>query len=306
MNNSTGYANTGIGFHSLLSNTTGNKNTGIGDYALSANSGGIENTSLGYNALYLNSVGDNNTAIGKHALESNSIGNNNTAIGSDADVINGGLSYATVIGADAEVGCSNCLVLGGTGSASTFVGINTNNPDADLLVRQKSDVGGNTTRGLKLKRNTGTGTFWRTYVDGLNLLTFEYNDLGDGNWAYINTSGDFVSGSDARIKKDVEPLSGTLEKIKLLAPKSYHYNHQDNSDPIHYGLIAQELETVYPDMVYTRENGTKGIAYTQLISVALDAINEQQTLIDTLQTQNQELLTRLQNLENAVAGLKSK
>lgn len=291
--NLSGYSNVAIGRDALYTNTLRNNNVAVGDSSLRSNGLGqtnlshsTKNTAVGSKSLMNNGIGYENTGIGYHAMLNNIIGFSNTALGANSDVTQSNIDYATAIGAGAMVGCSNCLVLGGTGVASTFVGINNTNPNTDLMIKQKSDFG--TSRGMKIVRSNGTN-YWRTYVDSGNALTFEYNDLGDGNWAYITTTGQVVSGSDARIKKDIAPMADALGKVKLLAPKSFHYLNQEETDPIQYGFIAQDVESIYPDVVYTREDGTKGIAYQQFTSIAIQAIKEQEVKIDDLQRQIDEL-----------------
>jgi hypothetical protein len=304
--NTTGAYNTSLGVESMKMNTSGVDNVSIGAMALNKNSAGNQNTAVGKLALSFNSLGDYNTGIGYHALSDNSTGYKNTALGYLADVQSDNLHHATAIGAEAEVFCSNCLVLGGTGGASTFVGINTNAPNTDLLLRQKSDTGGNLSRGLKLQRSNGSATFWRVYNSTNDYLTFEYDDLGAGNWGYITTNGTFVSGSDQRIKKNVSSLDGMLSLINQMNPVSFHYTSQEDHGPLHYGFIAQEVESIFPDLVYTHEDGTKGIAYQQFAAIAIDGIQEQQALIDELQAQNQQLAARLTQLEGIVASLSEK
>lgn len=273
--------NTGIGFKALLNNT-GAKNTAVGTKAMIYNQSGIENTALGQIALSQNTTGSSNSAIGHSSLASNITGTKNTALGYRSDVLNSNQTYSTAIGADAQVNCSNCLTLGGTGSASTYVGINQASPNADLHIKQKNSLGN--TRGLKMVKSN-SNVYWRMYVDDLEYLHFEYWDWGPSNSAYITTTGQVVSSSDATLKKDVRTLDGTLEKVKHLRPVSYHLTNQDSTDRLNYGFIAQELETEYPDIVFQKEEGTKGVAYQELIAIAIQAIKEQQVLIENLQAE---------------------
>ncbi|MBK9982015.1 MAG: tail fiber domain-containing protein [Saprospiraceae bacterium] len=289
MTNTTGYSNTAVGYESLINNVSGRKNTALGTHALLNNVIGLNNTAIGDSSLYFMTSGSGNTAVGSRSLESNSTGYKNTALGYQADVFISNSIYATAIGAEASVNCSNCMTLGGTGAASAFVGINNATPTSDLDINQKSGSGGNTTRGIKLT-NTANH-FWRTYVDNGNYLRFEYDDQGAGHWAYISTTGDFVNGSDERIKKEITPISNALDKIQLLSPKSYLYTNQDEGSPAHYGFIAQEVETVYPEVVFTSEDGTKGIAYQEFAAITIKAIQEQQVLIENLQQQLNALRT---------------
>jgi hypothetical protein len=105
---------------------------------------------------------------------------------------------------------------------------------------------------------------------------------------YCNASSDtlyatnFSSQSDIRIKDNIQTLEGTLDKLKLI--RGVEYDRNDREDRMHQlGVIAQEVEKVYPDMVDTDEEGMKSVAYTQLIPVLIEAVKEQQKQIEELQ-----------------------
>jgi hypothetical protein len=150
----TATANTGIGWHALLTNTGGSLNTATGESALAANIGGSGNTASGYAALMSNTFGASNTAVGGQSLSENTTGNFNAALGfaagqtSDGKVLTGSsntaigvgtkfgldsVSNSTVIGSNAEVTVSNAMVLGGIAgvngvTSSVNVGIGTTAP----------------------------------------------------------------------------------------------------------------------------------------------------------------------------------
>jgi cytoskeletal protein CcmA (bactofilin family)/competence protein ComGC len=75
-------------------------------------------------------------------------------------------------------------------------------------------------------------------------------------------------GSDIRLKKDIKDIDG-LEIIKKLSPKSYLWKRNDE---LSYGLIAQEVETHYPHLVGTDDNGLKSLDYVQLIAPLIQAV----------------------------------
>ena len=80
----------------------------------------------------------------------------------------------------------------------------------------------------------------------------------------------FIQSSDRRIKSNIRKLSSVLEKIKKLNPSSYTLK----SDKKHHeriGLIAQEVETVFPQFVYTDEKGYKAIDYASMITICIKA-----------------------------------
>lgn len=95
--------------------------------------------------------------------------------------------------------------------------------------------------------------------------------------------------SDARAKKNIQPLKNGLNYITKLNPVSYNFN--DNADNVKFksggdgkeiGLLAQEVEAILPNVVLTDDEGKKLINYTALIPVMIDAIKALQKEVDTL------------------------
>lgn len=120
------------------------------------------------------------------------------------------------------------------------------------------------------------------------LGRFEINDNVhvDGHvWA---TS--IYETSDSTMKKNITRISNTVSGIKNLKGYSYNWNNNKFGTELQYGLLAQEVEAVYPNLVMENE-GVKSINYTGMITVLLEAIKEQQTKIETLEQ-------RIQVLEN--------
>lgn len=98
--------------------------------------------------------------------------------------------------------------------------------------------------------------------------------------------------SDISYKSDINNISDILSKLKTLRPVTYKLAdnkiREGKTDPnipgkINYGFIAQEMTEIFPDIVTTRDDGTHGIRYTELIPVLVKAIQEQQAQIEELQ-----------------------
>ncbi len=288
--NLTGQYNIALGDWSLINNKA-NKNIAMGHYALLENTTGSSNIALGTQSLYQNTTGSNNISIGDLAgrfIE----GSNNIVIGASAEVNPGTLSGAIAIGYNTSVSCSNCMTLGN----QIRVGINNALPVADLHILQLADANGDNSRGIRLQRPTGTGTHqWRVFLDPLNNYIFQYNN---NLYSYIEpVSANYVNSSDERLKTDINPLSRILDKLMLLQPKTYQYTASSDANRHSYGFLAQEVEKLFPDFVYSSENGMKGIAYSNFSVIAVKAIQEQQQLIEILMKKNEELEKRLTLLE---------
>jgi hypothetical protein len=107
-----------------------------------------------------------------------------------------------------------------------------------------------------------------------------------------------ITPSDYRYKKNIQPLENALAKLQQLNGVTYEMNRQafpewNFEDTRQYGLIAQEVEKVFPEMVKTIDTkGYKGVDYVKLIPVLLEGIKEQQKQIEILkeQTLQQQLL----------------
>ncbi len=265
---------------------------------------GSYNTFSGHTAGTANTTGSYNTFFGSEAGNNTSTGSYNTAIGASAGIVWSDLSVATAVGYHAIAGCSNCLVLGGSDATSrTRVGININSPSTDFHIIQQTDANLNTTRGIRLQRPNGTGgNQWRVFLDPLNNYIFQYNN---NMYSYIEpVSATYVSSSDERLKTAITPLPGILDKLLLLQPKTYQYTASVDASRHSYGFLAQEVEKLFPDFVFSSENGTKGIAYSNFSVIAVKAIQEQQQVIvdqkqklDQQQQQIESMLKRIELLE---------
>lgn len=135
------------------------------------------------------------------------------------------------------------------------------------------------------------------------------------NWAgyfdgEITTSGVFIP-SDERLKQGVKVEKTVIEKIKLLNPVSYNYKTKELKNTIQlpgnlqHGLIAQELQSVFPEMVkeiyhpvfikgkFDRHEKITGVNYNMLIPVLIKAVQEQQDHIEKLEEKINALSARI-------------
>ena len=127
-------------------------------------------------------------------------------------------------------------------------------------------------------RNDGSGPG----ISGFSVSGYAVRALGSGL-----ADGSWVSGSDRRFKKDVEEISGSLDNVRKLRGVRFHWKvaefperHFPSNPQI--GLVAQELQRYYPELVMTDEHGYEAVDYPKLTAVLLEAIKEQQTAIDSI------------------------
>jgi hypothetical protein len=235
--NTTGNQNTANGVHALFSNTIGNNNTANGVSALEHNRSGINNTATGANALFTNKTGIYNTANGSGALFSNRFGNHNTASGQDALFNNKTGAFNIALGADA--GFST------TGSHNIDIG--------NEGVTDES----NTIRIGKVGIQTATfiaGISGATVAGGVGVIIDS-----DGHLGTVNSS--------ERFKDEIKPMDKASEAILALQPVTFRYKHELDPEGIpQFGLVAEQVEKVNPDLVARDEEGK---AYT----VRYEAVN---------------------------------
>lgn len=115
---------------------------------------------------------------------------------------------------------------------------------------------------------------------------------------FDNTNGNYTPVSDIRLKKNIQPINDMLNVIMELQPKTYQMKADNSHNNISYGLIAQDVEKVLPELI-TVYNGDDGdgikdlrmLSYTELIPILIKAMQEQQAIIE-------DLTKRVQALEN--------
>ncbi|WP_164002665.1 tail fiber domain-containing protein [Pyxidicoccus caerfyrddinensis] len=118
-----------------------------------------------------------------------------------------------------------------------------------------------------LGRTTPTGRIVKLW-DRLEVIGKTYSSGG-------------YEGSDLRLKRDITPLEGALEKVlKLRATRFKMVAPRDESPQI--GLIAQEVEEVFPEVIDDGPDGMKGINYARLVAPLVEAIKSQQQQLDEL------------------------
>jgi len=288
-NNTTGFGNTATGDHALNSNTEGVFNTATGISALGSNAIGNNNTANGVQALWFNLTGSDNTASGSTALQSNTSGSRNTATGGGSLLQNTAGNENTATGFDA-------LLFNGVGTRNTAAGFSA--------LHNNSSGGGNTALGSNALFNNTTGgrNIALGYSAGFSLTTGSDNiEIGNqGNPSDVKTirlgtrqthqstfiagiSGVTVAGgvnvvidgkghlgtvtSSACYKEAIKPMDKASEAILALKPVTFRYKNELDPDGIpQFGLVAEQVEKVNPDLVARDEQGK---AYT----VRYEAVN---------------------------------
>jgi hypothetical protein len=257
-----------------------NGNTGSGTGALQNNTTGGDNTAFGIQALWSNSTGFNNTASGAAALQSNTTGLANTASGVDA------------------------LLLNTTGNGNIALGANAGR---NLTTGSNNiDIGHPGVAGESSTIRVGSGQT-RTFIAGIKGVPIS------GAAVTINNAGQLgIVASSARYKRDIADMRDSSQGLYQLRPVTFRYK-QDPQGQRQYGLIAEEVAKVYPELVTRGAKGeVESVQYHELIALLLNEVQHQQQELTELKAQNERLqaalaqqhaavATRLERLEKAAA-----
>jgi hypothetical protein len=284
--NTTGHFNTATGAFTLLSNTTGNSNTAMGDGALGSNTSGGNNTATGDSALGGNTIGNNNTATGSNALNNNTTGNANTATGY-LTLLNNTASNNTATGYQAllnNTSGGNNIALGNLAGHNLTTG--SNNIDIG-----NQGVGGESAKIRIGKQGTQTGTF----IAGIYNIS-EPATTSVIKPVYINSNGQLGTAAPAssqRFKEQVRPMDKSSEAILALKPVTFKYKKDSEGTP-QFGLIAEQVEKVAPDLVVHDEGGKPyTVRYeavnAMLLNEFLKAHREAQQLKATVAQQQKQI-----------------
>ena len=238
-----GQFNTAVGAGTLLGNTA-NENTATGAGALLSNTSGTDNTANGAFALFLNTTGNFNTAVGDSALFNNATGTENTAVGIAALLSNTSGSSNTAVGIDAllnnTTGNSNIAIGSGAGGS-----IST----ADHVICIGTAVGDNV-----------SNTTWIGNVFGTTTVSGTTQPVIVSNTGQLGTIS-----SSRRFKKQIKPMDQASESLLALKPVTFRYKTDKTNTP-QFGLVAEEVAEVNPDLVVRDENG-------EIYTVRYDAVN---------------------------------
>jgi len=329
----TGAGNTAVGSFSLESLTTGSFNTAVGAVTLLSNNGD-SNTAIGTAALLANTDGDSNTAVGVDALLNNTGGDTNTAIGTEALISNIEGSFNTATGFAALSlnvnGCcdtadgTNALFLS-TGGGNTAVGFfalsNITTGTFNVAVGENAgdhltegdsnniDIGFGV-EGVASESNTiriGNSDIADTFIRGINGTT-----IASGTTVLVASNGHLGTvTSSQRFKKDVTPMDKASEALFSFKPVTFRYRKEiDPVSTLQFGLIAEDVEKINPDLVVRDEKGqVNSVRYDQVNAMLLNEFLKEhrkvRELEATLARAQNDFQSKLSEQEKQIAALAS-
>jgi hypothetical protein len=301
--------NTATGAGALLSNTTGSENTANGGFALFNNTEGGANTAVGNEALLNNSTGSDNTASGRQALINNSTGGSNTAIGESClfNNIDGGVNTAIGIQAlqNNTHGSNNTAMgrnaLGGSATGNFNIGLGSN---AGVNVTSASNVICIGADGNNIDNACYIGQIFGATSSG-------------GPAVFVNSNGRLGTvTSSRRFKEEIKPMERASEVLFALKPVTFRYKKElDPAGTQQFGLVAEDVEKVKPDLVVRDENGkVNSVRYEQVNAMLLNEflkahckIQEQEATIEQLRKEMDALVahskeqdSRIQNVSDQI------
>ena len=234
-----------------------------------SNTFGSYNTASRTNALSFNKFGFYNAASGALSLGHNTTGFNNTASGFAALLQNTTGNNNIALGWEAGDNLT-------TGSNNIEIG-SPGVPDEDSTIRLGTQ-----------------GTQTATFIAGVSSTAIMGVDVVVGSDGQLG-----VAASSLRYKRDVRSLDNRSQRLWQLRPVTFRYK-QDPQGQRQYGLIAEEVAKVFPELVVRGSKGElESVQYRELIPLMLNEMQHQQAAVATLKAENASLEARLSRLEES-------
>jgi hypothetical protein len=193
-----------------------------------------------------------------------------------------------------------------TGNVTSFVDLMNNN---NIVGRLAAERGAGDVGSLLFYTNNGSALTEQMRINssgnvGIGIPNPTYKLHVNGK---IRTNG-LNETSDGRLKKDIKKILNASELVKALDGVTYYWRTDEFpdmklEDRLQYGLIAQDLEKIVPELVNTDSEGWKSVEYTHLIPILLEALKEQQGVIETLQEENAGVSKKLENYASLVSDI---
>ena len=335
-----GNANTYLGFASGVTNRDGNNNTLIGAFA--DHSHIDEDQAETYCAAVseffpdapVRTNGDtevsNATALGASIRI---VGNNSVAIGYD---VNSSGVRAICVGPTAECSHTDSIVIGygatSHGADTAVIGNDDTvsiDPNADGVTSLGSgtyrfadvytktshinaDAGAAASMTFSADGATDADDTWQlsaanggefslsSFATGVFSTVFSASNTGN-----VTVSGDITMNSDERLKRNIKPIRDAQTWLNLLKPVTYQWKAYLNRNPsFQFGFIAQDVETVFPELVRTGRNGVLSVNYQGFIPLLVEAAQEADSIRSAQQAELEALRIKVEKQDRELEVLK--
>jgi trimeric autotransporter adhesin len=301
--NTTGHSNTFSGYEAGYYNTTGYDNTFLGYAAGEYNTAGSFNTFTGLDAGDHNTTGYNNTFSGLEAGYSNTTGYNNTFSGLEAG-LNNTTGYNNTF-SGLEAGLNNT-----SGGGNTFIGhlagYHNTTGSNNIYIGNTGPSSGTESNTIRIG-DSQTGI----YIAGL--------EPGPGFPVCIGyPNGQLTTGcvlpSSSRFKEQVHDMGNSTNGLMKLRPVTFFYKpeYANGERTLQYGLIAEEVAEVYPELVaYDKDGKPYGVRYQYIATMLLNVVQKQyhraEKQSEVIETQQQQIKEQQQQIKaqgQEIASLK--
>jgi hypothetical protein len=309
--NTIGVSNSALGAYTLTANTTGNRNTAAGVSSLSVNTGGSSNAAFGAYALAANTTGGYNSAIGGSTMHANTTGSQNVALGASSLYNNTTAAYNTTTGV-------NSMFTNTTGQYNTATGYTAlyyNSTGTNNVATGANALGANTIGSSNIAVGYNAGSLLTTGNNNIDIgnpgvaaeaATIRIGALGTHTRAFlagisgVTTAGAAVAvvvdangqlgtiSSSRRFKDTVTDMGAATSGLLQLRPVTFYYktDQSPSGRTLQYGLIAEEVASVYPELVARSADGRiETVMYQFLPPMLLNEYQKQQRTIDALRAQ---------------------
>ncbi len=203
---------------------------------------------------------------------------------------------------------SNAMTVYKNGSCDlmSYINLNSNSTNGALYVNGDEAIWYNGTY-----FSWGYGGSYNVFADKVSVGTTgnpgTYSLYVNGS---TNSTGGYYSISDKRWKTDIAPIGNVLDKVSLLNSINFQWRKDEYPDQKfdtgkQIGLVAQDVEKVFPELVKTDNNGYKAVAYDKLSVILLEGMKEQQNQIESQNRENQLLKSDLKSLREEVEQIKA-
>jgi hypothetical protein len=289
--NTRGSDNNAFGIYALAGNTTGSENSAVGNEALRLNTTGWYNAAVGSLALTHNETGDYNTAVGYRALDENRVGSNNAAHGAFALNANDGIDNAA-LGAyalfDNVAGFRNVAVGFQAGYAVT---------GSDNITIGGDNEGKSSRERRDTPRHEGVPEK-SLHRGHLRVKT----GLATAKTVFIDANGQLGTIKSSRVyKEDIHPMGSVSERLLALHPVTFRYKepYDDGSKPVEFGLIAEDVAQVFPELVVSDAEGKpETVRYDLIATLMLNEFEKEHTQLAELKKQVAGMAAVIERLEH--------
>ncbi len=307
----TGSSNIAIGDRALYKSTEGAYNVAVGPYALAESTTAQYNVAVGFKSQFYNTEGSYNIAVGGLSLQDNNTGNNNIAIGYNALSfalgshnigIGHGACYYVKGSNKTCIGTSSGPAYGTTHTTSSDKIIYLGDADTEVIIPGKLTVN----RQAILGKDSGV-TYMRVAARGNNSVervgSFSFAECGSGwGWCNRGTINQLSEYSDKRLKNISGESKAGLDKIRELRVFNYTFKKDENKTP-HVGVIAQDLEKVFPDAVTKGDDGYLMIRMEDMFYSSINAIKELDNFVQGIINEIKVVYEKITGIDKRVQAL---